>query len=324
MKKHFAILATAAFLYGCGGNSESDKPVDGDQNSSDTIVDANANEGAALTVDLGTPSIALKSLDDSLSYCFGFSTGARIVGSMVSPNNEAFKAGYNEFGEGKAFLSPEEAVALLQAYFGSGEARSDSTASSGTAELSNKKDTISYAYGLATRDGIAKSFDWIDTEVFLAAYEDRIIARNSVEEAKIGLAQQELYGAKMSGEGRAFLAKNKQKEGVVELPSGLQYEIITEGNGPKPVASEKVRVHYHGTLIDGTVFDSSVERGEPAEFGVTQVIKGWVEALQLMPVGSKWKLYIPYDLAYGERGSPPMIAPYSTLVFEVELIAIVK
>jgi FKBP-type peptidyl-prolyl cis-trans isomerase FklB len=130
--------------------------------------------------------------------------------------------------------------------------------------------------------------------------------------------------AQIREEGEKFLEENAKRANVVTLPSGLQYEIITETIGQKPVATDKVKVHYHGTLIDGTVFDSSVRRGEPATFGVTQVIQGWVEALQLMPVGSKWKLYIPYDLAYGEQGAGQMIAPFSTLIFEVELLEIVK
>lgn len=123
--------------------------------------------------------------------------------------------------------------------------------------------------------------------------------------------------------GEAFLAENAKNEGVVTLPSGLQYEIVKEGNGEKPQATDRVKCHYHGTLIDGRVFDSSVSRGEPAVFGVNQVIPGWVEALQLMPKGSTWKLYIPSHLAYGERGAGEAIAPNSTLIFEVELIDIV-
>ena len=107
------------------------------------------------------------------------------------------------------------------------------------------------------------------------------------------------------------------------LPSGLQYSVMKEGTGAKPASSDKVKVHYHGTLIDGSIFDSSVDRGQPAEFGVTQVIQGWVEALQLMPVGSKWKLVIPTNLAYGPQG-PPSIGPNQTLIFEVELLEIVK
>lgn len=124
-------------------------------------------------------------------------------------------------------------------------------------------------------------------------------------------------------EGKAFLEANATRTEVVTLASGLQYEIITEGIGATPTASDSVKVHYHGTSIDGNIFDSSVQRGEPATFGVTQVISGWVEALQLMPVGSKWKLYIPSDLAYGAQGAGQAIAPHSTLIFEVELLAIV-
>jgi len=123
--------------------------------------------------------------------------------------------------------------------------------------------------------------------------------------------------------GDAFMAENGAKEGVVTLPSGLQYEIVRAGNGPMPTETDRVKVHYHGTLIDGTVFDSSVDRGEPATFGVNQVIAGWTEALKLMPVGSKWRLYIPYDLAYGsaDRGT---IKPFSNLIFDVELLGIEK
>ncbi len=123
-------------------------------------------------------------------------------------------------------------------------------------------------------------------------------------------------------EGEKFLAENGQRIGIVTLPDGLQYEVIEQGDGPIPTESDRVIVHYTGRLLDGTVFDSSVDRGEPATFGVTQVIKGWTEALQLMPVGSKWKLYIPYELGYGERGAGQMIKPYSTLIFEVELLGI--
>ncbi len=124
--------------------------------------------------------------------------------------------------------------------------------------------------------------------------------------------------------GAEFLEINKNKAGVVTLPSGLQYEVIKKGDGERPGASDKVRCHYHGTLINGVVFDSSVQRGEPAVFGVSQVIPGWVEALQLMPTGSKWRLFIPSELAYGERGAGDSIEPNSTLVFEVELLDIVK
>ncbi len=125
-------------------------------------------------------------------------------------------------------------------------------------------------------------------------------------------------------EGKKFLAENAKKEGIVTLPSGLQYKIITEGTGNIPTASDKVKVNYEGTLINGTKFDSSYDRGQPAEFGVTQVIKGWTEALQLMKEGSVWMLYIPSDLAYGSRQAGKEIKPFSTLIFKVELLSIVK
>ena len=122
--------------------------------------------------------------------------------------------------------------------------------------------------------------------------------------------------------GEEFLRINKEKRGVVTLPSGLQYEVLKTGNGQKPGPNDKVRCHYHGTLIDGRVFDSSIERGQPAVFGVSQVIRGWTEALQLMNVGSKWRLFIPSDMAYGAHGAGEAIEPNMTLIFDVELLGI--
>ena len=134
---------------------------------------------------------------------------------------------------------------------------------------------------------------------------------------------QQAKGKEANAEGEKFLAENKKKEGVVALPSGLQYKILTAGNGPKPKASDTVKCHYEGRLINGTVFDSSIRRNEPAEFPVSGVIAGWVEALQLMPVGSKWQLYIPSELAYGTHGAGQSIGPNQTLIFDVELLAII-
>lgn len=127
----------------------------------------------------------------------------------------------------------------------------------------------------------------------------------------------------LAAEGTAYLEDNAKRSEITVTESGLQYEILTAGDGEIPTAESTVRTHYHGSLINGTVFDSSVERGEPAEFPVSGVIKGWTEALQIMPVGSKWRLHIPQDLAYGERGAGASIAPYSTLIFDIELLAIV-
>ncbi len=144
-------------------------------------------------------------------------------------------------------------------------------------------------------------------------------------QTEVGKQRQEKMAAaaaKNKTEGDTFLAANKGKQGVVTLPSGLQYKILTAGTGPKPAATDTVVCNYRGTLIDGKEFDSSYKRGQPATFGVSQVIKGWTEALQLMPVGSKWQLFIPSTLAYGERGAGADIGPDSTLIFEVELLSI--
>lgn len=157
--------------------------------------------------------------------------------------------------------------------------------------------------------------------------EDEAKAILNEVQAQVKKQQQEKEqadAAKNKAAGTAFLAANKSKEGVVTLPSGLQYKILTAGTGAKPTATDSVVCNYRGALIDGTEFDSSYKRGKPATFGVTQVIKGWTEALQLMPVGSKWQLFIPADLAYGERGEPRGgIGPNATLIFDVELMSIV-
>lgn len=197
-------------------------------------------------------------------------------------------------------------------------------------------DKTSYAVGLSFGRHLAQSnIKGLDYTSFAKGVE--AMCEGRTPEIDLKEAQQLLnaYFARLEEEskkayedirktGEDFLARNACRPGVTTLPSGLQYEVITPAIGQKPVATDKVRVHYHGTLIDGTVFDSSVQRGQPAEFGVTQVIQGWVEALQLMPVGSKWKLFIPYNLAYGEQGAGGDIAPFSALIFEVELLGIVR
>ena len=149
--------------------------------------------------------------------------------------------------------------------------------------------------------------------------DEAITYLNTIMEAKAA-ERNKTFAAK----GEAFLAENAQREGVFVTESGLQYEVITMGEGEKPTAESTVKVHYHGTLIDGTVFDSSVERGEPIEFPLNGVIKGWTEGLQLMPIGSKFRLFIPYQLAYGEQGAGELIGPCEALIFEVELLDIVK
>jgi FKBP-type peptidyl-prolyl cis-trans isomerase FklB len=161
-----------------------------------------------------------------------------------------------------------------------------------------------------------------DTEArnFIMAF---INKREALKAEQKAVLDKELYKDYIA-QNEAFLENNKKKEGVITTPSGLQYEVIKMGTGPKPTAESTVRVHYTGTLIDGTEFDSSVKRGQPVEFPVIGVIPGWTEALQLMPVGSKFKLYIPENLGYGAQGAGDVIKPFSTLIFEVELLDIVK
>lgn len=198
--------------------------------------------------------------------------------------------------------------------------------------IKNELDSVSYALG-ASLANYYKQQGIGDLNITLASK-----AINDVMKGTCLLNEQQIntsitnYLQKIKTEkmdktkkvGQAFLESNKTKSGVIILPSGLQYQVLKEGTGPKPAATDKVKCHYHGTLIDGTVFDSSVDRGQPAEFPVNGVIKGWVEALQLMPVGSKWKLFIPSELSYGDRQAGAKILPGSTLIFEVELLEIVK
>ena len=205
--------------------------------------------------------------------------------------------------------------------------------------MSDKYTTIelraSYGVGRQMGEQLASNpFEGVDAEAVAQGVIDALagkesqVARPELEEAfrTIGARMQEKQEAQtkmQAKEGDIFLAENAKKEGITVTDSGLQYEIITEGTGPKPTAKSRVKTHYHGTLIDGTVFDSSYNRGEPIDFAVGGVIAGWTEALQLMPVGSKWRLYIPHNLAYGERGAGGSIAPFSALIFDVELLDIV-
>ena len=207
--------------------------------------------------------------------------------------------------------------------------------------LKTQKEKFSYAIGMKTGQRMADSFNKqsvpFDPAILARGLKDGLSGGKTLltdDEAQaaikavqedVGKKQQEKMheaGAANSKEGTAFLAANKSKEGVVTLPSGLQYKILKAGTGPKPTASDTVVCNYSGTLISGKEFDSSYKRGQPATFPVSGVIKGWTEALQLMPVGSKWQLFIPSDLAYGERGAGGDIGPDSTLIFEVELLSI--
>ena len=196
---------------------------------------------------------------------------------------------------------------------------------------SKQMDSLSYSVGILVGNNLAQQgIDQIKVEDLAKGLSDVINGSKlhiSMQEAnQILSAYVEGQQARLMKEsvevGAKFLEENGKRPGVVTLPSGLQYEVIKEGTGPKPGPKDKVTTHYHGTLIDGTVFDSSYDRGQPATFPVNGVIAGWTEALQLMGVGAKWKLFIPYNLAYGERGAGGSIKPYATLVFDVELLSI--
>jgi FKBP-type peptidyl-prolyl cis-trans isomerase FklB len=202
--------------------------------------------------------------------------------------------------------------------------------------LKTDKDKLSYAVGMNIGRSIHSQSMEIDPAILLRGLKDEMAGKTVMTdmEAHNTLMQAQQEAKKKIDEtrqasmepnkkaGDAFLAANKTKEGVVTLPSGLQYKILKEGTGPKPTPADSVVCNYRGTLIDGKEFDSSYKRGQPATFPVGQVIKGWTEALQLMPVGSKWQLFVPADLAYGDRGAGPDIGPGATLIFEVELISI--
>lgn len=200
--------------------------------------------------------------------------------------------------------------------------------------LEDKDSKLSYALGMNVMVSIAQQgFEVKDPEAFAQAVKDGVAgAEPKLNPEEAGMlvmtAAKEIQEKKNEANkaateaGKKYLEENKGKEGVTTLPSGLQYEVMAKGDGPKPTFNDRVTTHYHGTLVDGRVFDSSVDRGEPATFGVGQVIKGWTEALQLMNVGSKWKLTIPSDLAYGANGAGAMIGPHETLIFEVELLSI--
>lgn len=206
-------------------------------------------------------------------------------------------------------------------------------------DLKTRQDSVSYALGLNIGQSLKMQNIEADPAVIAAAMRD-VLDSNDLklteqQAQEIWMAyQQELMakaeeerkasGSKNQEAGEKFLAENKGKEGVVTTASGLQYKVLTMGDGPKPTSNDKVKVHYTGTLIDGKKFDSSHDRGEPAVFPVTGVISGWTEVLQLMPVGSKWEVYIPSNLAYGERGAGQDIGPNSTLIFTVELLGIEK
>ena len=202
-----------------------------------------------------------------------------------------------------------------------------------------EKEKVSYVVGMQVGQSLSQIKDEIDLDVVFQAIRGTLAGDEPALSQEEAMQVQQAFAQKLQAkrtaemqeraeknkaEGDAFLAANKSKPGVKTTESGLQYQVIEEGDGPKPAATDTVKVHYTGTLLDGTKFDSSVDRGQPAQFALNAVIPGWTEALQLMPVGSKYKLWIPSDLGYGDRGTPGPIGPNQVLVFDVELLEIVQ
>ena len=245
-------------------------------------------------------------------------TPAPVVKSAQAPGTKSAQTPAAKLGTGTAAKKPGPAPLVLK----------------------TPKDKASYAIGMNIGRGLHKDSVDVDPAILLRGLKDSMAGGKTLmsdDEAKTAMtalqadlrkkqdAKMEIVGEANKKEGDAFLAANKTKEGVVALPSGLQYKILKEGTGPKPTAADKVVCNYKGTLLDNTEFDSSYKRGQPATFPVGQVIKGWTEVLQLMPVGSKWEVFIPSDLAYGPRGPGQgggPIGPNATLIFEIELLSI--
>ncbi len=224
----------------------------------------------------------------------------------------------------KQLILPALAVALMASSCNAQDKKS------GSASLKTPKDSLSYAIGVSIGNNFKNSgLDSLNIDLVAKGIEQFIAGKASLNSQQADLCintyfseKEKAKGADNVKKGLAYLEENKKKPGVMVTASGLQYEVMKDGTGPKPTLNDKVSCHYHGTLIDGTVFDSSVERGQPASFPLTGVIPGWTEALQLMKVGSKWRLVLPPELAYGERGAGGKIGPNSVLIFEVELLAI--
>ncbi len=258
----------------------------------------------------GTP--VLKNRVDSLNYAFGLANGDGI--KMYYLYNDSTGERYNSLMKGieeGLKVNPEYAELIgIGRNIGQGIKQQAAEGLMGNEDLVTDIELI--------KQGLINGMLGYDQMSASEAQNYLNVTMQQLQEKK----NEELYGENRR-QGEEFLAENKTKEGVVTTESGLQYKVIKMGKGKKPSATDRVKVHYHGTLVDGTVFDSSVNRGEPATFGVNQVIKGWTEALQLMPVGSKWTLYIPYNLAYGAQNTGT-IKPYSALIFEVELLGIEK
>lgn len=264
-------------------------------------------------------TIELKNENDSLNYAFGLMNGAQVrnyflLADTTGEDRDEFIANINK-GLKQKMRNPQ--VVATAKNIGTSIREQEPVGLMGFNGVETKFNLIKQGF----INGLNNYTEMMDRQVAME-FADATFGR--LKQAQIEAEQEkaQLQGQQAKEEGEAFLAANALRNEVKTTASGLQYEVLEEGNGPKPTAASTVKVHYEGTLIDGTVFDSSYQRGEPIEFPLSGVIKGWTEGLQLMPVGSKYKLYIPYELAYGERGAGASIPPYAALIFTVELLEI--
>lgn len=309
----FVLFTVSALMFSCSNsgfkNVKLEKEIDSVSYSMGVIIAAGINQGQG--VDDLNPSFFANGIDDSFNK-----NEFLIPVEMVQPTLNNF---FSKISQKKTPRNPQDSTSIIP----------EITITAG------EVDTASYCLGMSLSDFyISLGMEEINADAVAKAiddyfHQDQDIAieqtnANAVVESYFNKLREKIAAENLT-EGQAFLESNKNKAGIVSLENGMQYQILTEGNGKKPLETDKVSVHYHGTLIDGTIFDSSVERGTPAEFPVNGVIRGWVEILQLMPVGSKWKVFVPADLAYGENPRPGgPIGPNMLLIFDIELLAIVE
>lgn len=322
LKSSLFLLSTILLLASCGGGENN--------NDINTLPDpdstANANAGQDLNA--GASDVSNTELSEAFGVMIGADLGGRGGLTVANMNFDNFATEFNALISGETGqFNMESANTLIQTEMAK---IAQAKQSGGAAEVNPQ---LSGALGFMIGTNLKAAWgDRIEKDVFLGGLKagmgegqasmDAATAQQIVQKAS--MAQQAKMAQEALAKEKPWFEENKKKNPKIQqLPSGVQYEILKEGNGPIPTAQNKVKVHYHGTLTNGTVFDSSVDRGEPTEFGVTQVIKGWQEILQLMPTGSKWKVYIPSSLAYGPQGRPS-IPPNSILIFEVELLEIVQ
>ncbi len=283
--------------------------------------------------------VTLTSEIDSVSYALGINISEGFSKQKLEGiSTVEMTKGFNDFLAGSNSIQGNECINIIQSFMREHQLNSVDTLNRPD-YTQTKLDSLSYALGVNISETFKmQGVEGLNGNILARGFADFNANTTSIDGAKalnilqsfmqkqqaIAAEKNKANFAEVIAEGEKFLAENGKRPEVTTLPSGLQYEVIKEGNGNKPTMMNSVLAHYHGTLINGTVFDSSVDRGEPTEFPVSGVISGWTEALQLMPVGSKWKLYVPYNLAYGERGAGAQIGPYSTLIFDVELLEITK